>query len=89
MAFDTKLAERVRNYLQDCEELGEKKMFGGRYFVLRSNMLCGIVEDRLMLRVGPDAYESCVEKKYAMPMDFTGRVMKGMNYVNPLGLRGS
>lgn len=64
-------------------------MFGGLCFIIRGNMLCGIVDDRLMVRVGPEAYESSMKMKYALPMDFTGRVMKGMIYVDAQGLRGA
>jgi hypothetical protein len=34
-----------------------------------------------MLRVGPDAYEACLEKPHAREMDFTGKPMRGMIYV--------
>ena len=37
--------------------LSERKMFGGLAFMLDGNMCCGIVADRLMLRLGADLAE--------------------------------
>lgn len=53
--------------------------------MLGGNMACGIMGQQLMLRVGPDAYEQTVKRPHARPMDFTGRPMKGMIYVDPKG----
>lgn len=44
-----------------------------------------MIGDRLMLRVGPDGYEEALSRPHAKPMDFTGRPMKGMVYVDPAG----
>ena len=38
-----------------------------------------------MVRVGPDQYEECLAQPHAREMDFTGRPMKGMIYVDPAG----
>ena len=63
-------------------------MFGGLAFMLDGNMCCGIVGDRLMLRLGADLAEQALERANVHPMDFTGRPMTGMVYVAPEGLRG-
>ena len=42
------------------------------------NMCLGIVGSELMIRVGPDAYETAVALPNAREMDFTGRSMRGM-----------
>ncbi|CAG0905330.1 unnamed protein product, partial [Cyprideis torosa] len=36
-------------------------------------MLAGIVQDDLMARIGPEAYEKALESDGVRPMDFTGR----------------
>jgi len=55
--FGVKLLERVRDELAVHGGVTERKMFGGLAFMLHGNMCCGIVDDRLMVRVGPDAYD--------------------------------
>ena len=42
MAFDTKLADRIRQQLGKRNGLTEKKMFGGIAFMLGGNMACGV-----------------------------------------------
>ena len=85
MAFDEVVAGRVRNALGTTPDVVEKRMFGGIAFMVRGNMCCGVIGDRLMLRVGPGAYEGALSRPHAKPMDFTGRPMKGMVYVEPAG----
>ena len=62
-------------------------MFGGLCFLLGGNMCCGIVGEELMLRVGPEAYESVLGREHAREMDFTGRPLRGFVYVDPPGVR--
>lgn len=40
-----------------------------------------------MVRVGPDGYEEALAQPHARPMDFTGRPLAGMVYVDPPGYR--
>ena len=82
MAYDEKLAERVRALLHTKQGYVEKKMFGGICF-----MLCGVVDDKLMARVGKENYFELLKRKYADPMDFTGKPMKGMLYVYSGGIK--
>ena len=87
MAFDEKLAERVRGVMKRRRGISEKKMFGGLAFLVNGHMACGIVGDDLMVRVGPESYEEALKKPGARPMDFTGRPMKGMVYVGPRSIQ--
>lgn len=86
MAFDEGLAERVRTMLDEVEGVSELKMFGGLCFMCDGNMCVGIVGDELMVRVGPDGYEAALARPHAREMDFTGRSMRGMVYVDELGI---
>lgn len=87
MAYDERLAERVREALTTRAEVGEKKMFGGLCFLLGGNMACGIVGDELMVRTGPDAWADALALPYAREMDFTGRrTLRGFVYVASQGL---
>lgn len=87
MAYDERLAERVRGALERRRGVTEKKMFGGLSFLVNGNMSCGVNGDDLMVRVGPDAYEEALDRAHARPMDFTGKPLKGMVYVGPKGVR--
>jgi hypothetical protein len=63
-------------------------MFGGLAFMLGGHMFCGVVKDTLMARLGTDVAEQALDEPYVRPMDFTGRPMKGMVFVEPGGLAG-
>ncbi|MCH8327082.1 MAG: TfoX/Sxy family protein [Candidatus Marinimicrobia bacterium] len=84
MAYDEGLAQRVRELCGDG--LDEKKMFGGLGFFDRGNMAFGVMGDLLMVRVGPEIYESALSQPHVREMDFTGRPMRGMIYVDPPGI---
>jgi TfoX/Sxy family transcriptional regulator of competence genes len=86
MAYDEGLAQRVRESLQNEKDVEEKKMFGGLCFMVSHHMCCGILEDKLMARVGAENYEKLLKKEHSRPMDFTGKPMKGIIYVEPGGL---
>ena len=86
MAYDERLARRVRSQLADQADLRERKMFGGLAFMVRGNMCCGIVGEELMVRVGPEQYAAALAQPHAREMDFTGRPMTGMVMVATEGL---
>ncbi|WP_319024632.1 TfoX/Sxy family protein [Microbulbifer hainanensis] len=71
----------MRELLQDNDGLTEKQMFGGLAFMLNGNMACGVVGEELMVRVGPEKYQDALAERYTRPMDYTGRPLKGMVYV--------
>jgi len=86
MPYDEALADRIGVILKDQPNVVGKKMFGGIAFMVSGNMCCGVVKDTLMLRVGAENYESLLSLPHAREMDFTGKYMKGMIYVDPEGL---
>ena len=86
MLYDEMLVERVRGVLKGTRNVTERKMFGGLTFMLQGNMCCGVASDRLMVRVGAEKYDEALGQKHAQLMDFTGRPMKGMVFVEPAGL---
>jgi TfoX/Sxy family transcriptional regulator of competence genes len=87
MAYDEKLADRIRAILDDRSDVSERKMFGGLAFLVSGRMCVGIVGEDLMVRVGKDALEEAVRAPHARPMDFTGRPATGMVYVAPAGVK--
>jgi hypothetical protein len=86
MAYDEGLAERIRQVVIDRPAVAEKKMFGGLAFMLNDYMFCGVTNDDLMARVGPDNYTAALTKPNVREMDFTGRPMKGYVFVTPAGV---
>ena len=85
MAYDEGLAERIRDVLSDRADLVEKKMFGGVGFMLQGNMACGVNQDDLIVRVGPEKYEEALARSYVKEFDMTGRPMKGWVVVTASG----
>ena len=88
MAYDADLAERVRAVLPAAAAVTERQMFGGLAFMLGGHMFCGVVKDTLMVRLGPDGADRALDRPHVRPMDFTGRPMKGMVFVEAPALRG-
>ena len=66
-------------------------MMGGLCFKVDNKMLCGIHIDKkygdslLMAHIGETAYEKEILKITCLPMDFTGRPMRGYIFVTPDG----
>lgn len=67
----------VRAILEDEPAYSEKKMFGGVCFLQRGNMVCGVLNDDLIVRVGPDKTDELLKLPNTRPFDITGRPMKG------------
>lgn len=87
MSYDEKIAERVRRVLAGRTDVVEKKMFGGLCFMVKGSMCCGLTSTAFMVRVGPGCYEDALAQPHARPMDFTGRPLAGMVYVDSAGYR--
>jgi TfoX/Sxy family transcriptional regulator of competence genes len=85
MAFDENLADRVRDALLPCADVSERKMFGGIAFMVGGNMAVGVIGDDLMVRLDPADAEQALQEPHTRPMDFTGRPMKGMIFVESSG----
>lgn len=88
MAYDENLADRVRALLETEAGFSERRMFGGIAFMLERHMCCGVVDNDLMLRLGPEGADTALERPYVRPMDFTGRPMSSMVFVAQQGLKG-
>lgn len=86
MAYDQRLAERVRLALAGRADVSERKMFGGLAFLVGGKMCVGVLNDELIVRSGAARYEESLKRTHARPMDFTGRAMTGMLYVCPAGV---
>ena len=61
-------------------------MFGGVAFLLHGNMLVGVWNDSLIVRLGPDEGERALSEPHVRHFDVTGRPMKGWVMVEPDGI---
>ena len=86
MAFDAGLADRIRLVIPRNRAISEWKMFGGLAFLMHGHMFCGVVKSDLLLRLGEEATATALMRPHTRPMDFTGRALKSMIYVEARGL---
>jgi TfoX/Sxy family transcriptional regulator of competence genes len=77
MAYDQKLADRIRERMAILPEVEEKHMFGGIAFMVNNKMCIGIIKDEMMCRIDPSIHEDVVEKEGCRTMDFNKKPMKG------------
>lgn len=86
MAFDEELAKRVAAALDDVADVREQRMFGGLAFLVGGHMTCGVAGDELMLRLGQEGADAALAEPHVRPMDFTGRPMSTMVFVESAGI---
>ena len=87
MAYDEKLADRIRERMAELPNIEEKKMMGGLCFMYNDKMCVGIIKDDLMLRIDPEVYNEALEKRGCRQMDFTGKPMKGYVLIDETGMK--
>lgn len=87
MAYDLKLADRIRLVLRRKRGIEERKMFGGLAFLVNGHMSVGVVGPDLVVRLGDELAREALERPHTREMDFTGKPLKSMIYVEPPGFR--
>lgn len=89
MAYDTRLADRVREYLAHIPniEIEEKKMFGGLAFLVNGKMCVNVTGEDLMCRFDPELTEEIAERRGYHPMVMRGKEYEGYCYVEPIGFQ--
>ena len=87
MAYNEKLASRIREHLADLSNVEEKEMMGGLTFMYNSKMCVGIIQDELMCRIDPTLHEEAIEKRGCRTMDFTKKPMRGYVLVDDTGMK--
>jgi TfoX/Sxy family transcriptional regulator of competence genes len=88
VAYDEKLATRLRALLASEEGLTEKRMFGGLAFLINGNMsVSASGQGGLLLRVDPDETDVLLAEPHAQPFEMRGRIMQGWLRVAPEGVR--
>ena len=96
MAYNESTLQRIReNFSKRDIGFNEKKMFSGVCIMVDGKMCCGTHtdkksgEDLLMCRIGQEAYEKALEDTNVIPMEFTGKPMKGYIYVTEAGFKNA
>ena len=87
MAYNEKLADRIRESLSEIPKVEEKQMMGGLTFMVNGKMCVGIIKDEMMCRIAPAIHETEIEKQGCRTMDFTKRPMKGYVMIDNSGMK--
>src|SRR5687768_15272458 len=82
MAYDLQLADRIRTIVRGRSGLSERNMFGGVSFMIDGHMFCGVLKNDLVLRLAPEDISTALERPHTRSMDFTGRPLKSMIFVD-------
>jgi TfoX/Sxy family transcriptional regulator of competence genes len=78
VAYDQKLAERLRELLDSEPRLTEKKMFGGLAFLISGNMaIAASGQGGVLVRVDPAEAATLVDTSHADVAVMRGRPMNG------------
>lgn len=87
MAYDPKLADRVREYLAELPDLAitEKEMFGVLNFLVNNKTCVCVSGEKLMLRFDPKLQEELAEESGYETMLMKGKEYKGYCYMHPIG----
>lgn len=81
MAYDKSVSLRLKTALLG-EDVSERKMFGGLAYMMNGNMCCGVVNDQVVLRLGKEGVAKALEDPNIREMEFTGRPMPTMVYMD-------
>lgn len=87
MAYNVKLAHRIREAIKNVKNVNEKEMMGGLTFMVNDKMCIGIIKDEMMCRIDPNLQDAALEKTGSRIMDFTGKPMKGYIMLDETGMK--
>jgi len=85
MAYNEEIDNRVQKIVSRWKGMVTKKMFGGVCHQQNGHILSGVIQDKLILRLGVDEAEKVLKEKDVVPFDITGRPMKGWVMVEKNG----
>ena len=77
MAYDEKLANRIRERFAELENVREKEMMGGLTIMYNEKMCVGIFKNELMCRIDPAIQDEVLERNGCRLMEMGGKAMKG------------
>jgi TfoX/Sxy family transcriptional regulator of competence genes len=78
VAYDDRLADRIRELLAAEAGVSEQRMFGGLAFLVHGNMaVAASGQGGILVRVDPGESDALVATSEAYPMEMRGRTMAG------------
>ena|SRR5437868_3390202 len=89
MAYNEKMADRIREALMDLPVVEEKKMFQGVCFMVDDKLCVCVGKNYILCRIGEQQAQLELEKGNCSQMLSGDRVMKGYVYVEDLNLQTS
>ncbi len=87
MAYNEKLAVKVRTALAHLSNVEEKKMFRGITFMVDGKMCISVGDNEIMCRIDRELHELSVKKNGCRSVIMKGREYKGYVYVNEEGMK--
>ena len=87
MAYNEKLADRIREALVDQPDVEEKKMFKGLCFMVNGKMCLCASGDEMLCRIGPDIFEQALETNGCRSMIRNGKPLKDFVFVGEEAMR--
>ena len=85
--YNEEIDARIRKVVSRWKNADAQKMFGGMCHLLNGNMVCGVYQDFLILRLGEKVSIEALKQPYARPFDITGKPMKGWVKLNGSGFK--
>jgi TfoX/Sxy family transcriptional regulator of competence genes len=87
MAYDEKLADRIRQALAHLPKIEEKKMFRGVTFMVNGKMCVSVSGNEMMIRFDPALQETIAEKNGFRTMIMRDREYKGYGYISQQAIK--
>ena len=87
MAYNEKLAERIRGALAHLPKVEEKKMFGALAFMVDGKICLTAGANRIMCRIDRDIHKEALKRKGSHTVVMRGREYKGYIHVDEESIR--
>jgi hypothetical protein len=82
---DPRTLERVRQLLAERDDVEEKRMVGGRSFVVRGQLCCGVNGQGLVVRLGIDGVVRARQEAHVHPLVMGGKEVGAFAVIEPEG----
>lgn len=87
MAYNEKIADRIRDYFQNLKKVEEKPMMGGLTFMINDKMCVGVFKDEMMCRIDPSIQDEVLSRNGCRQMEMGGKKMNGYILVDDHGMK--
>ncbi|ANH80197.1 hypothetical protein A8C56_03665 [Niabella ginsenosidivorans] len=77
MAYNERIADKIRQALAPITQVKEQKMFGGLAFMVNGKMCITIGNDQVMCRIDPAMRDQLLRQKDCRTVIMGGREYKG------------